>query len=57
MMRLLWSYLTMLALLGICLGCGGGQKAVVPTGPVAAPKDPPKTLPMIGPKIPQSHGK
>jgi hypothetical protein len=46
-----------LVLFGICLGCGGGQKAVVPTGPVAAPKTPPKTLPLIGPKIPQNQGK
>jgi hypothetical protein len=56
MKRLLWSHLALLVLLAACLGCGG-EKAVVPTGPVDAPKDPPKTLPMIGPKIPQNQGK
>ena len=57
MKSLRWSHVAMFVLFSVCLGCGGGQKTVVPTGPVAAPKDPPKTLPMIGPKIPQNHGK
>jgi hypothetical protein len=56
MKRLLWSYLAILILFGANLGCGRGEKAVLPTGPVPAPKDPPKTVPMIGPKIPQHQG-
>ena len=43
--------------LGVGLGCGGGERAVVPTGPIEAPKKAPTTLPMIGPKLPQSKGK
>jgi hypothetical protein len=35
---------------GANLGCGHGEKAVVP---VPAPNNPPKAVPMIGPKIPQ----
>jgi hypothetical protein len=57
MKRLLWWHIATFLVFSVCLGCGGGQKAVVPTGPVAAPKDPPKTLPMIGPKIPHNQGK
>ena len=57
MMRLLWRHWAILTLFGACLGCGCGEKAVVPTGPVDAPKQPPKTVPMFGPKLPQSQGK
>ena len=57
MKRFVWSALAFLMLFGISPGCGRGEKAVVPAGPIAAPKDPPKTVPMIGPKIPQSQGK
>jgi hypothetical protein len=53
MKRLLWSHLAMLLLSGANLGCGRGENAVFPTGPILAPKEPPKTVPMIGPKIPQ----
>jgi len=49
MKRFLWSRLAILALFGACLGCG--EKAVVPTGPIESPKQPPKTMPMIGPKL------
>lgn len=38
-------------------GLGCGQKAVVPTGPIEAPKKPPTTVPMMGPKLPHSQGK
>jgi hypothetical protein len=51
MRRVLVVTLFLLMLLSSGSGCGG-EKAVVPTGPVAAPKDPPKALPMIGPKLP-----
>ena len=54
MKRLLTRNLAILTLVGFCLGCGGGEKAVVPTGPIEAPKQPPKTVPMFGPKLPQS---
>jgi hypothetical protein len=57
MKRLRWSHLAILGLFGVCLGCGRGEKAVVPSGPVAVPKEPPKTVPMIGPKIPHNQGK
>lgn len=52
-----WFAWATLVLFGACLGCGGGEKAIVPTGPIEAPKQPPKTFPMIGPKLPQSQGK
>lgn len=52
-----WQQWAVLALFGTCLGCGCGEKAVVPTGPIEAPKQPPKTVPMIGPKLPRSPGK
>jgi hypothetical protein len=56
MKRLLWLHFAIFLLLGANLGCGRGEKAVVPTGPAPAPKDPPKAVPMIGPKLPQHQG-
>ena len=51
MKRFLGASLSLLILLSGGCGCGG-EKAVLPTGPSPAPKDPPKALPMIGPKLP-----